>query len=215
LVQVKICGFTRAQDVCAACELGVDMVGVIVGVPTSPRNLSIERAGGVFRGVGGRVERVVVTTPGLALEISSKLEPDYVQIHGYRSPDELERIRDECGIKLIGVVTISPSSPDVRCAIQLALRVCEVADLLLLDTEGPAGGGTGRPHDWRVSGTVARAATRPVFLAGGLNPMNVAEAIRRVRPHGVDVSSGVESGPGLKDVELMRTFVAAAKGAGG
>lgn len=185
------------------------MVGVIVGFPGSPRDLSLERAEEVLSAVGEGVEKVVVTPAELATEVCARLRPDYLQPHGC-SPEWLQRVRGAIGVKLIGVVPVPRVATDAGEVVERALAMGEVADLLLLDTEG--GGGVGLTHDWSISRRIVEVAPRRVFLAGGLNPRNVGEAIRVVRPQGVDVCSGVESKPGRKDPELMKAFIDAVRG---
>jgi len=215
MVKVKICGFTRTEDVKAACEFGVDMVGAIVkaNVPT-PRNLTIEQARDILDAVTGDVYRVVVImpeNPKAAEKMAKELEPDYIQVHSAASASQLREIGELTGSKLIGVVQVPREGGDPIKLVAMAQEVAGASDYLLLDTEGPSGGETGLTHNWKISREICAAVKKPVFLAGGLNPTNVGEAIEKVRPHGVDVASGVESAPGEKDPELMRGFIQAAK----
>lgn len=216
MVVVKICGFTNGEDARIACELGADMIGVIVGTPTSPRNVALERAIEILRVVPEAVEKVAVVAPNGPIEIrriTRKLKPDYLQIHSGLPAERFEQARRITRAKLIGVVGVPQRVEDPEEVFGRALEASEFVDYLLLDTKGPSGGGTGLTHDWRMSRMIRDAVSKPVFLAGGLNPANVRDAIKAVKPYGVDVSSGVESSPGKKDSALMGAFVEAAKGA--
>lgn len=216
MVKVKICGFTRTEDVRAACELGADMVGAIVkaNVPT-PRNLSIEQARNILGAVTGGADRVVVImpeNPEAAEKIAKELEPDYIQVHSAASASQLQEIGRLTGTKLIGVIQVPREGGDPSKLVARAQEVASAANYLLLDTKGPTGGETGLTHNWEISREICAAVEKPVFLAGGLNPTNLREAIEKVRPYGVDVASGVESAPGKKDPGLMRRFIQAAGG---
>jgi phosphoribosylanthranilate isomerase len=213
MVKVKICGFTNADDVKVACELGVDMVGAIL-VPQSTRYVTIEQAKRIFAATSGGVAKVAVVMPKHPNELDTfvrELKPDYLQIHLTFSEDELIKAKKRLGVKLIPVVAIPQKVENYREILKRATKASEVADYLLLDTKGPSGGGTGLTHDWGLSLQIREAVNVPVFLAGGLNPSNVKKAIETVRPHGVDVATGVESSPGKKDEKLMREFIEVAK----
>lgn len=215
---VKICGFTNDEDARTACELGADMIGVIVGTPTSPRNITLEQAIEILRVVPETVGRVAVVAPNGPIEIrkiARKLKPDYLQIHSGLPAERFGQARRITRAKLIGVVGVPRGVEDPEEVLNHAFVASEFVDYLLLDTKGPSGGGTGLTHDWRISRMIRDAVSKQVFLAGGLNPANVGDAIEVVRPYGVDVSSGVESSPGKKDPALMRAFVKAAKEAFG
>jgi phosphoribosylanthranilate isomerase len=213
MVKVKICGFTDPEDVKIACGLGVDMVGAIL-VPKSIRYITLEKAHEIFAAVKGAAKVAVIMpeNPGKLLKIDRHLRPDYLQIHPTIPLDELKKVREKLKAKIIAVVPVPTERADPNVIVQQAKHATEVADVLLVDTKGARGGGTGLTHDWGISRAICESAGKPVFLAGGLNPSNVAEAIKAVRPHGVDVATGVESKPGKKDPELMRKFIRTAKG---
>ena len=213
MVKVKICGFTNADDVKVACELGADMVGVIL-VPGSTRCVTVEQAKRILAATSGGVAKVAVIMPRHPSELDRfvrELKPDYLQIHLTFSEDELLKAKKRLGVKLIPVVAIPQKVENYHEILERAAKASEVADYLLLDTKGPSGGGTGLTHDWGVSWQIRETVNTPVFLAGGLNPSNVRKAIEAVRPYGVDVATGVESSPGKKDEGLMREFIEAAK----
>jgi phosphoribosylanthranilate isomerase len=210
-VRVKICGITREEDLAVAVAAGADAVGFLVGVPSSPRNLTLERAEMLLRQVPIFVDSVVVTAPqninGL-VEICEGLKPTAIQIHGKKNFDASEireRIKDT---RLIKTVYVKASSLN-----ETVIEDLKTFDAVLLDsfTKGQYGG-TGRVHDWTLSRQIKEAvAPLPVILAGGLKPENVKEAILTVQPYAVDVASGIELRPAVKDYEKIRAFVENAK----
>lgn len=213
MVKVKICGFTRGEDVKAACSLGVDMVGVIL-VPKSPRYVPVEQARKILKAASEGVAKVAVFIPEGpedVEEIYRKLEPDYLQFHLTFPTDELLEIRGDLEAEIITVVPIPRKIERHTDIVDRAIEVADVADFVLIDTKGPTGGGTGLTHNWSLSAVIRDVVDKPVFLAGGLNPSNVEHAIKIVRPYGVDVATGVESSPGKKDPKLMRKFIEAAR----
>ena len=210
-VRVKICGITREEDLAFAVAAGADAVGFLVGVPSSPRNLTLERAERLLRQVPIFVDSVVVTAPqninGL-VEICEGLKPTAVQIHGKKNfvaSEIREKIKDTRLIKTIYVTKDALK--------ETVIEDLKTFDAVLLDsfTKGQYGG-TGRVHDWTLSRQIKEAvAPLPVILAGGLKPENVKEAIFTVQPYAVDVASGVELRPAVKDHEKIRAFVENAK----
>ena len=208
---MKICGLTREEDLVVAVAAGADAVGFIVGVPSSPRNLTLERAKILLSHVPIYVDRVVVTAPQnieeLA-EICETLKPSAIQIHGKKrfvASEIRERIR--CN-RLIKTVYLKADSLN-----DVSLKDSKSFDAILLDSfTKDQYGGTGKVHDWTLSRQIKEAvAPVPVILAGGLKPENVKEAILTVKPYAVDVASGVEVSPGVKDHEKVRAFVENAK----
>lgn len=213
MVKVKMCGFMDPEDAKVACELGVDMIGVIIEIRGSNRSITIEQARKILA-AASKVDKVAVVMPNCledAVRVAHELKPDYLQIHSNFTAEQLEKLKELAGAKIIGVVTIPQKIGDEKAILNRASEVSEVVDYVLLDTKGPAGGGTGLTHDWNFSRKIRETLDKPVFLAGGLNPVNVKEAIKAVRPHGVDVASGVESSPGKKDPKLMQAFIEAAR----
>jgi phosphoribosylanthranilate isomerase len=210
-VKVKICGITRKEDLDAAAAAGADAVGFVVGAAASPRNLSLETAEKLFRQVPPFAKSVLVTVPTSIdelVEACGKLNPDAIQIHG----DKLRStavIRERL-TKTLLIGAVNANSPD---ALEAASVASKIFDAVLLDslTNGQYGG-TGTVHDWELSKLIKRVIhPTPLILAGGLNPENVAEAVRVVQPYAVDVSSGVELQPGIKDNQKMINFVKKAK----
>ncbi len=210
-VRVKICGITREEDLAVAVTAGADAVGFLVGVPSSPRNLTLERAEILLRQVPIFVDSVVVTAPkniNELVEICARLKPSAIQIHGKKHLDASEireRIRD---IRLIKTVYVKKESLS-----EATIEDSKIFDAILLDSfTRDQYGGTGRVHDWALSRQIKEAVKPvPVILAGGLKPENVKEAVLTVQPYAVDVASGVELKPGVKDPEKIRAFVENAK----
>lgn len=209
MVLVKICGNTSAGDAAKALELGADLVGVIVDVPVeTPRKVSLEKAKEIYS-VVPKEKRVMVLMPSSVDEVirfCRDAEPGYIQLHGGESPDFLMELRESVPCRIIKTIHVSGAE-----ALKEARRFSPLCDFLLLDTPSVTMGGSGLKHDWGISREVVLTAEVPVILAGGLSPENVGEAVRRVRPFGVDVSSGVESRPGKKDHRRVKNFIEAAK----
>ncbi len=210
-VRVKICGITREEDLAVAVSAGADAVGFLVGVPASPRNLTPERAETLLRQVPVFVDSVVVTAPqsieGLA-EVCETLKPTAIQIHGKKSFDASEVREMIKGTRLIKTIYVTKDALN-----QAAIEELKAFDAVLLDSCSKGQyGGTGKVHDWVLSRQIREAvAPLPVILAGGLKPENVKEAVQTVQPYAVDVASGVELRPAIKDHEKVRAFVENAK----
>lgn len=209
---IKICGITSTGDARMVCDLGADMVGVIVDVDVStPREIEPKLAAEILEEIPDNIESVVVTMPSSveeAVELSNDLNPDYLQIHNDLPPSKIREIRDKTGVRIIGVFSVSKDTNGSSDEADQARAIAEVSDLLLLDTEGPSySGGTGESHDWNVSLDIRRYLDTPLILAGGLTPDNVRQGIEFVNPFGIDVASGVEAEPGRKDSKLVGEFI--------
>lgn len=213
---VKICGFTNAEDVAYACSVGADMVGVIVDTP-SPRSVTPERAKAIFAVVPRPIPRVAVMIPkdvSHAIQIVHELRPDYLQIHGSMSAEELVEVKKATGVHIVAAVVVPRVVEQPKEIIARAREVEKVVDFVLVDTRPNTGvgGGTGQTHDWSMSRLVRESIDKPLILSGGLNPTNVRRAIEIVQPFGVDVASGVELKPGKKDPRLVREFIRTVRG---
>lgn len=207
---VKICGLSTSESLEWALSAGADLVG-FVHFPKSPRHVSTEVAAALARQVGNRARTVVLTVDAdddLLDRLVATIAPDAIQLHGRESPERVADVRRRFGRSVIKALGIG-SAEDVAGARAYA----GAADLLLYDAKPPKDasrpGGLGVTFDWSLLG----GAPTPFLLSGGLDPTNVEDAVRQVRPHGVDVSSGVESAPGRKDESRIRAFVAAARAA--
>lgn len=204
VVRVKVCGLTVPEEARACAELGAWGIGVVFAAE-SPRRIDAARAAEVMAAVPAGVARVGVFVGASAAEMASIARVaglTHLQVHD-GDPDEARRAS---GLPVIEGVRVSGPAA-------LARARASAADLVLLDAAVPGRhGGTGRSFDWSL--LEGRPLGRPFVLAGGLRPENVAEAVARVAPDVVDVSSGVESAPGRKDPERVRAFVAAVAAAG-
>ena len=196
--RVKICGFTRSEDVQAAASLGVDAIGLVF-YPRSPRNVDIAQAKAIVDALPPFVTVVglfVDEKPQWVAEVLNSLRIDLLQFHGEESPDYCQAF----GRSYIKAVRMGPGTDLQRVAVDYARSAG-----LLLDADDPAAkGGTGKGFDWAM---IPPDCPLPVILAGGLNPGNVGEALRMVKPYGLDVSSGVESAKGVKDAKKMAAFI--------
>jgi phosphoribosylanthranilate isomerase len=209
---VKICGLNTPEALDAALAAGADFVGA-VSFPKSPRHLDMLTAAALFERARGRAGIVAVTVDAddhLLTEIGLLLRPDLIQLHGSESP---ERVLQAKRLTRAGAVKALP----VRTSADLAAaREFEpVADWLMFDAKPPESsdlpGGVGHAFDWQVM--AGYVSSLPWFLAGGLSAENIAEAVRITRAPGLDVSSGVESAPGVKDPSRIAAFLKAARSA--
>lgn len=214
-VAVKICGLTRPEDARHAEASGAAFLGAILA--SGPRLLTPERAREVLGTRRDGVQRVAVfgdQSPDALLTLADAIDLDVLQLHGARTPEVVHQLRQRSGRTVWPVMRMASSTmPDE------AVALADAAGHLVLDAlvVGQLGG-TGVALDWAglANGVAALRRSVPavrIILAGGLRPSNVAEAIRLLSPDVVDVSSGVEAAPGLKDGALVQQFVAAAHGA--
>ncbi|MBN1245218.1 phosphoribosylanthranilate isomerase [Candidatus Bathyarchaeota archaeon] len=210
VVRVKICGITRKEDLDVAAAAGADAVGFVVGVASSPRNLSLNEAERLIKQVPPFVKSVLVTVPRSIDDFAAyeKLNPDAIQIHG-----ENLHAAASVRLKLPNTLLIGAVNAQLANDLDAVSRASKLFDAVLLDSFADGRyGGTGVVHDWELSKRVKQAIQpKPLILAGGLNPENVAEAVRTVDPYAVDVSSGVEQQPGIKDHQKIIEFIKNAK----
>lgn len=209
---VKICGLSTPSGLDVALQAGADMVGFVF-FPPSPRHLELSRARELGPLVRGRADKVALTVDAddaTLRGIIEALRPDLLQLHGKETAARIREIKRLFGLpvmKAIGVETAADLAdlPDYAAA----------ADRLLFDARPPKDatrpGGLGVPFDWRVLENLS--VDIPFMLSGGLAPGNIHDAICITRPGGVDVSSGVESSPGVKDSRMIRDFIRAARAA--
>ena len=203
--RVKICGVTNVADALAAAEAGADMIGLNF-YDQSPRHLTLAQAVEISRVLPPFVLRVgVFVNPQEALVTRAigECNLSLLQFHG----DETSEFCTQFGL-------MSMKALRVRDAESLEQLANYQTDAFLLDAHSKSGlGGTGEKFNWDLA-VEAQKFDKPIFLAGGLTPENVAEAVRKVRPFAVDVSSGVESAPGKKDHAKVKAFITAAKSVG-
>lgn len=211
-VRVKICGLTRPADVEAAVAAGAAYVGFVF-FPPSPRHLAPQAARALALAVPPGVVKVALTVDAGddALDaLLAEVPADMLQLHGRESPARVAEVRARTGLPVMKAVGIAEAADLARIAPYEA-----VADQILVDAKPPPGaalpGGNGLSFDWGL--IAGRRWARPWMLAGGLTPATVAEAVRRTGARQVDVSSGVEAAPGVKDPALIAAFIAAAEAA--
>jgi phosphoribosylanthranilate isomerase len=208
-MHIKICGLSTAEAIHTAAAAGADWVGLVF-YPRSPRHVSPAVAAALLAATYRPLPVVAVTVaPDAALldEIMTTVQPDFLQVHGDWTPQQMQAARMRYGVRAIRALSIATAA-DLRKADQWV----GAADWLLLDAKAPPGGlpgGNRLSFDWEM--LRGWRASLPWLLAGGLDPANIADAVRIARPDGVDVSSGVESAPGSKDAGLIKAFVAAAR----
>ncbi len=211
-VQVKICGLTSAEAADAAAKAGADFGGLVFH-SRSPRRLGPEEAAFIAGRLRGRCRIVVVVAGANDTEIAdivANVKPDFLQLHGGESPARAAAIRSRFGIAVIKAFAIADEADFANVP-----AYEDAVDMLLFDAKAPEGaarqGGHGAAFDWQL--LRRQNFLRPWFLAGGLSAENVARAIRTSGAAAVDVSSGVETAPGVKSSDLIRAFVAAARNA--
>ena len=207
-IRIKICGLTSAADAVAAAESGADYLGFNF-FPPSPRSVPLDAAGAIMAPVPEAVTRValVVDADDALIRGIAALPIDMIQLHGTETPERAAEIRRTTGLPVMKVIGIR-TAEDLPGIDQYA----DVVDQLMVDAKPPKGavlpGGNGIQFDWTL--IAGRDWTVPWMLAGGLTPENVAEAIRLTGARQVDVASGVEASPGVKDAAKVRAFAASA-----
>jgi phosphoribosylanthranilate isomerase len=197
--RVKICGITRAEDALAAAALGVDAIGLVF-YENSPRNVEIQQAAAICRQLPAFVTTVALfldAEQSLVNEVLTQVPIEVLQFHGAEDPAYCERFSRPY-IKALGMGSLNQEG-----LISLSESYKNARGLLLDSHEPGAAGGTGETFDWNNIPVL----NKPVILAGGLTVTNVAEAISRVHPWAIDVSSGVEVNKGIKSVDLMSAFM--------
>ncbi len=213
MAQVKICGLSEPMTMKAALDAGADMVGLVF-FTKSPRNVNVEQAAALAKMAKGKaaVVALVVDADDKLLElITKRVRPDYFQAHGNETPNRVSEIAKLTGVKVIKAIAVREAS-DVTKAESYHGKT----DLILFDAKAPETlkdalpGGNGISFDW----TLLNGIEGCFMLSGGLTPENVAEAIAITGAPIVDVSSGVETAPGIKDVTLIRKFIEQAKQGG-
>lgn len=209
-VKTKICGLSTLETVRAALDGGAAYLGFMF-FPASPRNVTPEAAARLAAPARGKARIVAVTvdpTDAQVDEIARTLTPDLIQLHGKETPNRARDVAQRSGAGIIKVLSVADAQ-DVAAA----SAYDGLVDHLMFDAKAPKDadrpGGLGARFDWTL--LAGRRFERPWLLAGGLDPWNVAEAVRQSGAPAVDVSSGVERGPGLKDPALITAFLDAVR----
>jgi phosphoribosylanthranilate isomerase len=209
-LSIKICGLKTPEAIDVALESSADLVGFVFFGP-SPRNLDLPRARALGARVNGRAGKVALTvnaTDDVLSDIIASLKPDMLQLHGDETPERVVAVRTRFGLPVMKALPISE-----RADLSPIRLYAHVADRLIFDARAPEAatrpGGLGKVFDWSLLKGVDVGV--PFMLSGGLDVSNVAEAISITRTPGVDVSSGVERAPGVKDLDKIRAFIRAAR----
>jgi phosphoribosylanthranilate isomerase len=207
---IKICGLSTAETVAAALENGADMVGFIF-FPKSPRNVTVEQAAELRKAAIGRAQAVAVTvdaTDEALDELVGVMQPDVLQLHGSETPERVAAVKAWYGLPVIKALSIRDAADLEKIAPYRG-----IAGKFLLDAKAPKGselpGGNGVSFDWRILSALDPGLD--YMLSGGVNAGNVAEALKVTHAPGLDLSSGVETAPGVKSVALINEFFAALK----
>ncbi|TKT71119.1 phosphoribosylanthranilate isomerase [Afipia massiliensis] len=211
---VKICGLSTRETLEVALDAGADMVGFVF-FEASPRHVTLGTARELGGLVKGRAIKVVLTVDADDATLENcidAVQPGLLQLHGSESVARVRDIKQKFGLPVMKVLSVATAADLAGLPGYAA-----VADRILFDARAPKDatrpGGLGVPFDWHLLENIK--LTIPFMVGGGLNAGNIAEAIRVTRAGGVDVSSGVESAPGVKDPEMIRTFIRAAREAAG
>lgn len=209
-VGVKICGLTTEDQVEAAARAGAAFVGLVF-FEKSPRHVGPAQAARLARAVPPGICKVALSVNASDAELAAMLEQvpiDLLQLHGAETPQRVAAIKQRFGLPVMKAISIA--TPADLAQVQ---PYNAVADMFLLDAKAPKGaalpGGNGLAFDWRI--LAGKSFAKPWMLAGGLTPANVAEAVARTGAPNVDVSTGVESAPGVKDAGKVAAFVTAAQ----
>ncbi len=214
LMRIKICCIASVEEAALAIRFGANAVGFVSAMPSGPGVIPDDRIAQIVPSIPPGIATFLLTSAQDAETIIAqqrKFAVSTLQIVDTIAPASLEAIRTALpGVALVKVIHVA--GPD---AVTEAIRVAPLVDALLLDSGNPSApvkelGGTGRVHDWSISRTIVERSPVPVFLAGGLKPENVAEAIRTVRPFGVDVCSGVRVNRVL-DESRLAAYVSAVR----
>jgi phosphoribosylanthranilate isomerase len=207
---IKICGLKTSEALDVALDAGADMVGFVFFAP-SPRHLGTSTARSLGMRVQDRARKVALTVDaddGTLAEIMESLKPDLLQLHGSETPERVRAIKARFGRPVMKAIAV-----ESRKDLDSVASYAGIADQVLFDARAPRDatrpGGLGKPFDWHLLENLELDV--PFMLSGGLDPANVAGALRITRAPGVDVSSGVERVPGEKDLDKIRAFVRAAR----
>ena len=219
-VKIKVCGITTVKDAHLVAEAGADYIGIIVGVDSSPRCLSVEQA----RTICEQSTLPVVTLffnweVEQIQKVIAALHPHAVQLLGQESPSLVKALKGMADCELwkvihlpplgLGEVNIAEHQDRVNSLVDAGIDAIVIDTVVGSSKETQRYGGTGQVNDWAAARRLVEVIEIPAFLAGGINPGNVQQAIELVHPYGIDLSSGVEVAPGQKDPEKLRRLMLA------
>jgi phosphoribosylanthranilate isomerase len=207
---IKICGLSTPETLAAALDEGAAMVGFIF-FTKSPRHVKPEQAASLRKAATGRAEAVAVTVDAddaYLDEIVAAMQPDWLQLHGHETPERVRAIKSRYGLPVMKAFSVREAGD-----LDMIAPYKGIADRFLFDAKAPKGselpGGNGVSFDWRLLATLDPGLD--YMLSGGLNAGNVREALAITHAPGLDISSGVESAPGIKEIGLIKEFFAAVK----
>lgn len=204
-IWIKICGITRQRDALLAAELGADAIGLNFS-PASPRAVTVDQACAVLQGKPAGMEVIALFVNPSATEVQSVIDTgliDYLQFHG----DESAEFCQSFAMPYMKAFRVKPGED-----LNAMISQYGSAELILLDSyDEKAPGGTGKVFDWQQAESLATSKDIKLVLAGGLNPDNIQRAIKQVKPYGIDVASGVEQSPGIKDPQKMKLLIEGAR----
>jgi phosphoribosylanthranilate isomerase len=221
-VAIKICGITNSEDAHSAAQAGADFIGVIVEIEGSPRSVSIETAQHIVSSVSIPSVLLLEKQHADVIKIANDLTPYAVQLIGNIECTAIEHLTARISCKVWKTLQIPQREGDEVSFEEINSQIegyrAAGVDVIVLDTlikhlGSIKKGGTGQTCDWKMAHQIVVSAPLPIFLAGGITPLNVRDAVMAVRPQGIDVSSGVELKPGKKDtdkiIQLIQTVRAA------
>ena len=213
---IKICGVTTLEDALIVSEAGADYLGVLVNVSVSPRSLTVEEAREIFNSI--TCPAVLLTfdlPPEQVIEMGRELKPFAIQLAGNESEEDVLKIDTTLSCEIWKTLHI-PAADEKKVGISAVINKIKKftaagIDRIILDSAVMKGstmqkGGTGKTFDWSLASDIKTQVKTFIFLAGGITPNNVKEAIVQVNPDGIDLSSGVENSPGKKDPQLVKTL---------
>ena len=210
--KIKICGITRNSYTKAAANAGADYIGVIVDIKESPRNVSLKDAAEIIK--SSPIPSVVLLEKNIndTIKAASILKPYAIQLIGEYTPIDIQYLKKALYCKIWKTISIPSTGTDETAYLSLLKLINSYkkagTDAIILDTlVAKKKGGTGQVCDWNTAEKLVKKINIPIFLAGGINPENVCDAVKKVRPYGIDLSSGVEKAPAQKDPEKIRALV--------
>ncbi|MEA2037589.1 MAG: phosphoribosylanthranilate isomerase [Nanoarchaeota archaeon] len=211
MTKVKICGITNEEDALKASMSGADYLGFLVEIGFSEDKLTRQEAKDLIKKLPLEVESVFVTYLQKAepiIEIAKEINPSIIQLHNDIELEEIGKIRKALPkVKITKTISVVDEN-----SIGEAKKYENYVDFILLDTKvGDKKGGTGKVHNWDISAKIVKSLKKQVFLAGGLNPNNVKEAVEKVKPYAVDTNNGVKLKPGKKDYNKLEEFIVETK----
>ncbi len=209
---VKICGITRVSDARAADEAGADYIGIILDIKESPRSVSLKKAEEII--TSSKLPAVILLENTLknTIDKAAVLRPYAIQLIGDYTPLDVEYLKNQLTCRIWKTISIPQTGTDDDTFTALVSLISNFknagTDAIILDTlvENKKGG-TGKTCDWDTAEKLKNASDLPLFLAGGINPENAGEAVKKVRPYGIDLSSGVEKRPGEKEPGKIQILV--------